>query len=95
MTTPLSPPPPLPEDPLSDYPPMDGRDVSRVRTELRLAQLALIGLITEEQESPPGSGTHSRVLRLLQQAEEQTAQAVEALGHALVALAEEHGGGPE
>lgn len=73
------------------YPPLDGRDVSRIRTELRLAQLALIGLLTEEQESPPQGGTHSKILVLLQRAEETTSEAVGLLGHVLAELVEEHG----
>jgi len=73
------------------YPPVDGRDLSRVRTELRLAQLALIGLLTEEQESPPGQGTHSTVLALLQRAETAAGEAIELLGEALAVLVEEHG----
>lgn len=74
-----------------EYPPLDGRDLSRVRTEMRLAQLALIGLLTEEQESPPGKGTHSRVLTLLSRAEVLTAEVIEVLGEALAVLVEEHG----
>jgi hypothetical protein len=76
------------------YPPLDGRDISRIRTELRLAQLALIGLITEEQDSPPGQGTHSRVLLLLQRGEQSASDAIEVLGEALAALVEEHGKDP-
>ena len=73
------------------YPPMDGRDLSRVRTEVRLAQLALIGLLTEEQESPPGKGTHSRVMNLVARAEVGLADVIEVLGEALATLNEEHG----
>lgn len=85
----------VPAAPYPPFPPLDGRDVSRVRTEVRLAHLALSGLLAEEGSGggvPGGTGgTHPRVLRCLSGAAVELESAVEQLGEALVALNEEHG----
>lgn len=77
-------------DPQADWPPLDGRDVSRIKTEVRLAQLALIGLLTEERET---GGTHQSVIQALDTAENALAEAQDGLGLALQRLLDHHGDG--
>lgn len=67
-------------------PPLDGRDISRIRTEVRLAQLALSGLVAEEEIEGEEPTTPRRVLALLVDAEGRLEGAVGVLGEALAAL---------
>ena len=69
-------------------PPLDGRDISRIRTEARLALLALHGLLAEEPDEPDQGGTPSNVLNDLEQAGNALDEALEYLGHALADLNE-------
>ena len=69
-------------------PALDGRDVSRIRTEVRLAQLALTGLLDEEPDDPSQGGTPSNVLNDLEQARNALDEALDMLGHALSDLNE-------
>ena len=76
----------MPLEPLA--PPLDGRDVSRIRTHVRIAQLALGGLLDEEPDEPGPGGTASNVLNCLEQAQRALDEAMENLGQALADLNE-------
>lgn len=75
--------------PMTPAPPLDGRDVSRIRTEVRLAHLALGGLLGEEPDDPAAGGTASNVLNCLEQAQRALDEALENLGQALADLNED------
>jgi hypothetical protein len=68
-------------------PPLDGRDISRIRTEVRLALLALVGLQAEEEGGQ--TSTNPDTLRAMQGAEADLENALEHLGEALAVLNEE------
>ena len=89
MTATATPEVTVPVEEPEPWPPLDDRDLRRLRDQARLLQLAVEGLLA--QESGAGSA-HRRLLGHLDRAATAAATAVEQLGLAQVALLETTGG---